>query len=92
MELQQVPFPLELTLAAIGQGLSSLPAKQPGRENATRSAVVTAGCAGLCCRQVLHGLTALGLSRPVINVCCTRWDVLCLDLTVSTQHLCYKYA
>lgn len=32
MGLQQVPFPLELTLAATRQGLSSLPAKQPGKE------------------------------------------------------------
>lgn len=41
MELPLLPFPRRLSLAAAGQGWSSLPAKQRGRENASGSA----GCA-----------------------------------------------
>lgn len=74
--------PRQLAVATVGQGLSSLPAKQPGKENASGSGVETAGCAGLFCHWVLRGLIALGLSRAVINVCCFHWDALCLDLTV----------
>lgn len=43
VELHLLPFPLQLALAAVGQGLSSLPAKQHGKQNATGSAVETVG-------------------------------------------------
>ena len=57
-KLQLLPFPLQLTFTAVGQGLSSLPAKQRGKQNATGSAVEAAGCA------VCWALLLLGTAWP----------------------------
>lgn len=60
-------------------GAPNVEGKMPVGRQWRRQAVPRAG---LSCRWVLRGSTALGLSRPVINVCCFHWDALCLDLTV----------
>lgn len=67
MELQLLPFPLQLALTAVGQGLSSLPAEQCGKQNATGSAVETAGCAA-CWALLLLG-TAWPQHSESIKTC-----------------------
>lgn len=79
VEQQLLPFPAALPSSA-GQGWSSLPAAQHGKQNASRSGAVLH--AGLCCPWALHGLTTLSLQEPVINACCFPRDALCLHLTV----------
>lgn len=79
VEQQLLPFPAALPSSA-GQGWSSVPAPQRGKQNASRSVAVLH--AGLCCPWALHGLSMLSLPAPVINACCFPRDALCLHLTV----------